>query len=70
MDHDSDDDQVYVYTGSAWILIGPSTYFRTTLSGWKIETLASSGGGNKVVSSMYAGNTRVVFYLKKHLHHQ
>jgi len=34
------------------------------LSGWKIETLASSGG-NKVVSSMYAGNTRVCIVSKE-----
>jgi len=55
---DTDDDQVYVYTGSAWLLVGPVYTSGQTLSGWKIETLASSGG-NKVVSSMYAGNTRV-----------
>ena len=55
---DTDDDQLYVYTGSAWLLVGPVYSSSQTLSGWKIETLASSGG-NKVVSSMYAGNTRV-----------
>ena len=55
---DTDDDQVYVYTGSAWQLVGPVYTSGQTLSGWKIETLGSSGG-NKVVSSMYAGNTRV-----------
>ena len=53
---DSDDDQLYVYTGSAWLLVGPVYTKGQTLSGWKIETLASSGG-DKVVSSMYAGNT-------------
>ena len=56
--HDTDDDQVYIYTGSAWVLIGPVYTSGQTLSGWKIETLASSGG-DKVVSSMYAGNSRV-----------
>ena len=56
--HDSDDDQLYVYTGSAFQLVGPVYTKGQTLSGWKIETLASSGG-NVVVSSMYAGNTRV-----------
>ena len=35
-----------------------------TLSGWKIETLASAGG-NKVVSSMYVGNTRVAILSKE-----
>ena len=55
---DTDDNQVYVYQGSAWQLIGPVYTSGQTLSGWKIETLASAGG-NKVVSSMYAGNTRV-----------
>ncbi len=55
---DSDDDQVYAYTGSAWHLIGPVYSSGQTLSGWKIETLAYSGG-SAVVSSMYAGNTRV-----------
>ena len=58
VNHDSDDDQLYVYTGSAFQLVGPVYTSGQTLSGWKIETLASSGG-NVVVSSMYAGNTRV-----------
>jgi len=61
---DSDDDQVYVYTGSAWLLVGPSYTSGQTLSGWKIETLAS-GGGNKVVSSMYVGNNRVAILSKE-----
>ena len=61
---DSDDDQLYVYNGSAWILVGPSHTSGQTLSGWKIETLGS-GGGNKVVSSMYAGNTRVCILSKE-----
>ena len=62
--HDSDDDQLYVYTGSAFQLVGPVYTAGQTLSGWKIETLAS-GGGNKVVSSMYAGNTRVAILSKE-----
>ena len=64
---DSDDDQLYVYTGSAFQLIGPVYTSGQTLSGWKIETLASSGG-NKVVSSMYAGNTRVAILSKEDIH--
>ena len=62
--HDSDDDQLYVYTGSEFQLVGPVYTSGQTLSGWKIETLAS-GGGNKVVSSMYAGNTRVAILSKE-----
>ena len=62
--HDSDDDQLYVYTGSAFQLIGPVYTSGQTLSGFKIETLASSGG-NKVVASMYAGNTRVAILSKE-----
>ena len=62
--HDSTNDQVYVYTGSAWLLVGPVYTSGQTLSGWKIETLASAGG-NKVVSSMYAGNTRVAILSKE-----
>jgi hypothetical protein len=62
--HDSDDDQLYLYTGSAFHLIGPVYTAGQTLSGFKIETLASSGG-NKVVSSMYAGNTRVAILSKE-----
>jgi len=61
---DSDDDQLYLYTGSAWLLTGPVFSSGQTLSGWKVETLASSGG-NKVVSSMYAGNTRVAILSKE-----
>jgi len=61
---DTDDDQVYVYTGSEWLLVGPVYTSGQTLSGWKIETLASSGG-NKVVSSMYVGNTRVAILSKE-----
>ena len=62
--HDSDDDQLYVYTGSAFQLVGPVYTSGQTLSGWDIETLASSGG-NKVVSSMYVGNTRVAILSKE-----
>ena len=62
--HDSTNDQIYVYTGSAWLLVGPVYTAGQTLSGWQIETLASSGG-NKVVSSMYVGNTRVAILSKE-----
>ena len=61
---DSDDDQLYVYTGSAWLLVGPVYTAGQTLSGWKIETLASAGG-DKVVSSMYVGNVRVAILSKE-----
>ena len=68
----SDDDQVFVYTGdtrshqstNGWELVGPQFTAGQTLSGWKIETLGSSGG-NKVVSSMYAGATRVAILSKE-----
>ena len=62
--HDSDDDQLYVYTGSAFVLVGPVYTATQTLSGWKIETLGSSGG-DKVVSSMYTGNIRVAILSKE-----
>ena len=62
--HDSDDDQLFLYTGSAFQLVGPVYTAGQTLSGWKIETLASSGG-DKVVSSMYAGATRVAILSKE-----
>jgi len=55
---------VYAYTGTAWQLVGPVYTKGQTLSGWNIETLASSGG-NKVVSSMYVGNTRVAILSKE-----
>ena len=61
---DSDDDQLYVYTGSEFLLVGPVYTAGQTLSGWKIETLASSGG-DKVVSSMYVGNVRVAILSKE-----
>ena len=62
--HNTANDQISVYTGSAWQLVGPVYTSGQTLSGWKIETLASSGG-NKVVSSMYVGNTRVAILSKE-----
>jgi hypothetical protein len=62
--HDTANDQLSVYTGSAWQLVGPVYTSGQTLSGWQIETLASAGG-NKVVSSMYAGNTRVAILSKE-----
>ena len=62
--HNSTDDQLYVYTGSAFLLVGPVYTAGQTLSGWKIETLGSSGG-DKVVSSMYVGNTRVAILSKE-----
>ena len=61
---DSDDDQLYVYTGSEFLLVGPVYTAGQTLSGFKIETLASSGG-DKVVSSMFAGATRVAILSKE-----
>jgi hypothetical protein len=62
--HNSTDDQLYVYTGSAFLLVGPVYTSGQTLSGWKIETLASTGG-DKVVSSMVVGNTRVAILSKE-----
>ena len=62
--HDSDTDQLFVYTGSAFVLVGPVFTAGQTLSGFKIETLASSGG-DKVVASMFAGNTRVAILSKE-----
>jgi hypothetical protein len=62
--HDSTNDQIYVYTGTAWQLVGPVYTKGQTLSGWQIETL-DSAGGNKVVSSMYVGNTRVAILSKE-----
>jgi len=62
--HDTGNDQLSVYTGAAWQLVGPVYTAGQTLSGWKIETLAS-GGGNKVCSSMYAGNIRVAILSKE-----
>jgi hypothetical protein len=69
---DATNDQVFVYTGDSrshqvndkWELVGPAFTASQTQSGWKIETLASAGG-NKVVSSMYAGNTRVAILSKE-----
>jgi len=61
---DSDDGQLYVYTGGAWKLVGPVYTSGQTQSGWLIETLASAGG-NKVVSSMYAGGIRVCILSKE-----
>ena len=46
------------------VITGPVFSSTQTLSGWKVETLASAGG-NKVVSSMYAGNTRVAILSKE-----
>ena len=69
---DATNDQVFVYTGDSrshqvndeWELVGPAFTAGQTQSGWKIETLASSGG-DKVVSSMYAGATRVAILSKE-----
>ena len=69
---DSTNDQVFVYTGDTrshqvndkWELLGPAFTASQTQSGWKIETLASAGG-NKIVSSMYAGAVRVAILSKE-----
>ena len=55
---DSDDKQLYFYTGSAWQLAGPVYTDGQQLSGFKIETVGSSGG-DKVIASMYSGTVRV-----------
>jgi hypothetical protein len=62
---DSTNSQLYFYTGSAWQLVGPVYTSGQTLSGWKIETVADSGGVNKVISSMYVGNTRTAILSKE-----
>ncbi len=62
--HDSSNDQLFLYTGSAFLLVGPVFTSGQTLSGFQIETLASSGG-DKVVASMYTGNTRVAILSKE-----
>ena len=69
---DTTNDQVFVYTGDSrshqvhdeWELIGPAFTAGQTESGWRIETLASAGG-NKVISSMFAGATRVAILSKE-----
>ena len=69
---DANNDQVFVYTGDSrshqindeWELLGPAFTAGQTESGWKIETLASAGG-DKVVSSMFAGATRVAILSKE-----
>lgn len=63
--HYTDDDQLYFYTGTAWLLAGPVYTKGQTLSGWKIETIADDGGVNKVISSMYVGNTRTAILSKE-----
>ena len=55
---DSDDKQLYFYTGSTWQLAGPVYTDGQQLSGFKIETVGSSGG-DKVIASMYSGTVRV-----------
>jgi hypothetical protein len=55
---DSDDKQLFFYTGSAWQLAGPVYTDGQQLSGFKIETVGSSGG-DKVIASMYSGTIRV-----------
>jgi hypothetical protein len=39
---DSTNNQLYFYTGSAWLLVGPVYTTGQTLSGWKIETVTAS----------------------------
>jgi len=57
---DSDDEQLYFRTSSStWQLVGPVFTKGQTLSGWKIETMPDSFGSNRVISSMFNGNTRV-----------
>jgi len=55
---DSDDKQLFFYTGSTWQLAGPVYTDGQQLSGFKIETVGSSGG-DKVIASMYSGTVRV-----------
>jgi hypothetical protein len=62
---DSTNSQLYIYTGSAWLLVGPVYTSGQTLSGWKIETINDNVGSSKVISSMYAGNTRVAVLSKE-----
>ena len=68
----STDDQVFVYTGDSrshqindkWELLGPAFKATDGESGWRIETITSSGG-DKVVSSMFSAGTRVAILSKE-----
>ena len=62
---DSNDNQLYFYSGSSWRLAGPIYTSGQTLSGWKVETINNSFGTAKVISSMYVANTRVAILSKE-----
>jgi len=53
------DQQLYVYTGTQWILVGPSFSSTQTKSGSFVETITDTQSNSHVVVSAYTANTLV-----------
>ena len=60
---DSNNQQLYIYSGSNWVLVGPQ-FSEGTLSGPKVETIVDTNNINRIIISLYVGN-RVIAIVSK-----
>ena len=61
---DTTNQQVNIYSGSAWVLVGPSSTSLSGLNGFKTSSF-TTGGSTKYFADVYAAGTRVAIFSKE-----
>jgi microcystin-dependent protein len=60
---DTTNQQLYLFSGSNWVLVGPQ-FSEGTLTGPKVETVYDTGNATHLLISFYIGNRVVVIFSK------
>ena len=60
---DSSNQQLYLYSGSNWVLVGPQ-FSEGTLTGPKVETVYDTGNASHVIINFYVSNRIIVIFSK------
>jgi microcystin-dependent protein len=60
---DSNNQQLYLYSGSNWVLVGPQ-FSEGTLTGPKVETVYDTGNASHVIINFYVSNRVIVIFSK------
>ena len=61
---DTTNQQVNIYSGSAWVLVGPSSTSLSGTNGFKTSSY-TTGGSTKYFADVYAAGTRVAIFSKE-----
>ena len=61
---DTTNQQVNIYSGSAWVLVGPSSTSLSGTNGFKTSSY-TTGGSTKYFADVYASGTRVAIFSKE-----